>query len=191
MPSSSPTAGRSSSRSGPRIAATERSDCGSRSLTRGLASLPRTRAGCFRIQPARHRSRLCAPGYCLGLAISKTLVERMGGEIACRASPARAGRFWFTAPSASRGLLRPARPRLATMCVRWCSPKSPPVLESVVAQLRSLGVQAESVTEVQRLGDSLRQAHERGEPADLVLVDLGRYRRAGRSRPASQCTGTL
>jgi len=38
------------------------------------------------------------------------------------------------------------------------------------------------VTEVQRLGDSLRQAYEREEPADLVLVDLAVS--AGRQKPA-------
>jgi len=113
-------------------------------------------------------------GTGLGLVISKSLVEQMGGEIGVKTVPGQGSQFWFTV-KLGKAPHRPeqeSRPSVSLQGVRVCCIDDHPINRLLMVQYCTdwgmEGVQAESSMAALQL---LRSAAQEGKPFDLAIVD--------------------
>jgi signal transduction histidine kinase/DNA-binding response OmpR family regulator len=133
-------------------------------------------------------------GAGLGLAISQQLVQLMGGAINFASEPGVGSTFWFEIPvevvsdSDTSGRIRPDVLRgLRILVVDDFSTRR----DAVAKTLQSWQMLAcKSADETEAL-DALEQAAQRGEPFDLVLLDLRPEKRAIALAKAITARGSL
>ncbi|MBS0660705.1 MAG: response regulator [Verrucomicrobia bacterium] len=127
---------------------------------------------------------LAAQGAGLGLAISRRLVELLGGAIRVESRPGEGSRFWFDLPLADAGPAEPGVALSALQVIGYDGPRRRVLCadddennRSVLrAWLEPLGFEVEEV----RDGDECL-ARCRSHPPDALLLDLRMPRRDGLS----------
>lgn len=108
-------------------------------------------------------------GTGLGMAITKYLVDAMGGEIDVQSEPDKGTEFNITldfqkAPGEQEEMHLPAWKMLVV-------DDSPELCESAVSELTALGVHAESVCDGENAVKKMEEARLGGRDYDMVLVD--------------------
>lgn len=113
-------------------------------------------------------------GTRLGLAISKRLVELMGGEIGVESDPGGGKTFWFNLPLQRQpeGLGASLAPRFDLRDLRILIAGNDPTSQELLhEQANSWGMYATGVKEGPQAQTLLREAAEAGEPYDLAILD--------------------
>ena len=112
-------------------------------------------------------------GTGLGLVICKRLVELMGARLEVESQPGQGSRFWFdvTLELAEPGALRAACPGVDAPLRLLVVDDNPVAGEVLLRTLLSLGWQAEYVATGEAAVNQVREAAQRQEPFDLVLMD--------------------
>ncbi|MGH7037558.1 MAG: PAS-domain containing protein [Stellaceae bacterium] len=113
-------------------------------------------------------------GTGLGLAVSKQLVELMGGEIGVETAPEQGSRFWFEiplAPAANPTIGRRALPETLAQLRVLIIDDVEMNRRVLTAQLDALGITpATAIDGFQGLAE-LERAWHQGRPFDLVIID--------------------
>ncbi|PZE11103.1 two-component system sensor histidine kinase/response regulator [Pseudomonas sp. 57B-090624] len=112
-------------------------------------------------------------GTGLGLVICKRLVELMGARLQVESQPGQGSRFWFdvTLDLAEPGALRAACPGVDAPLRLLVVDDNPVAGEVLLRTLLSLGWQAEYAATGEAAVNQVREAAQRQEPFDLVLMD--------------------
>ncbi|UXY55157.1 PAS domain S-box protein [Pseudomonas tohonis] len=112
-------------------------------------------------------------GTGLGLVICKRLVELMGARLEVESQPGQGSRFWFdvTLDLAEPGALRAACPGVDAPLRLLVVDDNPVAGEVLLRTLLSLGWQAEYAATGEAAVNQVREAAQRQEPFDLVLMD--------------------
>ena len=125
-------------------------------------------------------------GTGLGLSICRELVQLMGGEIGVRSAPGRGSRFWADLPltPAAAPLDAPTCTELDVARLRGARvlmvEDNPVNMMISVAQLEQWGAQVGQAGDGQQAIEAVDQAVRRGEPYDVVLMDLQMPRMGGK-----------
>jgi diguanylate cyclase (GGDEF)-like protein len=123
-------------------------------------------------------------GAGLGLAISRQLVEFMGGEIGVESDLGRGSTFWFTVPleKASEMPLRPKSQRSDIVGLRFLIVDDNEINRRFLQQiLSSWEICHDNTDNGQQALEMLRTARDQGKPYDFVILDkAGPYSDASR-----------
>jgi PAS domain S-box-containing protein len=116
-------------------------------------------------------------GTGLGLAVSKQLVELMGGEIGVQSAPGEGSTFWFSLPleKQSEGVRRidSASSAVPLRDVRVLAVDDNETNRKILThQLASWGIESEAAEDGPSALRMLREAAGRGEPYDLAILDM-------------------
>ena len=112
-------------------------------------------------------------GTGLGLAISYRLAKLMGGQVGCESTLGEGSCFWFEVPlqhcddAAWPQIAKELDRGIRTLVVD----DLPDAVESMLAILSNLGLQADAVTSGAAALEAVLQAEHMGRPFDLVLLD--------------------
>ncbi len=114
-------------------------------------------------------------GAGLGLAISRGIVERMGGSIALASTPGQGSRFWFDIPLAEAAAPKRALPTAPAILVGYLGPRRRMLVVDDVAEGRALLTDMLEplgfvIAEAENGQEALRVAQ--GFHPDAILMDL-------------------
>jgi CheY-like chemotaxis protein len=112
-------------------------------------------------------------GTGLGLTISKSLVELMGGEIGCWSEPGQGSTFWFTIASAKRPAFQNEEPEAPAVlrAVRVLYIDSAEAYRLILeTQLQDWGMHVDSATDATHGLARLRAAQGTQHPYQLVIL---------------------
>jgi len=135
-------------------------------------------------------------GHGLGLALSRTLVEAMGGEIGCESTPGIGSTFWVRLRTGEQAVVEQPAARAPVPEVRYATPRRVLYIEDTVVNIRLVEamLRRRPSIEVLSAGDGrhgLEQA--RCAAPDLILLDLhlpdmggGEVLQALRAEPATR-----
>ncbi len=114
-------------------------------------------------------------GNGLGLAISRRLVDMMGGEMGVESEPGKGSLFWFTLPLEVCPPLKPAKAlppgALADKRLIIVDDNETNLL-ILERQLQSWGLKPDRFPDAPSALDALRRAAALGKPYDLLLLDM-------------------
>ncbi len=113
-------------------------------------------------------------GTGLGLALSKQLVELMGGKIGVQSQVGKGSEFWFTTACALQrepARLQPANPRLQGLRILVVDDNATN-LANLRVQLTALGLLPQVVAEGVSALQALHEAVAAGDPFRLAIVDM-------------------
>jgi CheY-like chemotaxis protein len=163
-----------------RICATEETD--STVLVRcdvsdtGIGITPETRARLFQsFSQADTSTTRKYGGTGLGLVISQRLTAMMGGTIGVESTPGQGSTFWFTARLAKQPLAAQVTPALpASLPGRRVLIVDDHATNRTILQHQVLrwGMHSTCVESGEQALDMLRTAVRRGEPYDLIILDM-------------------
>jgi signal transduction histidine kinase/CheY-like chemotaxis protein len=138
----------------------------------GVGLTPEAQKEIFeRFAPSESSTTRKFGGSGLELAISKRLVERMGGKIGVRSEPDQGSEFWFMLPLAvepEQPLARAPLPVRAHVVVLDDLPAARVAADAMLARL---SISHDVAATVEEAGSYLRTALEAGEPNRVLLLD--------------------
>jgi PAS domain S-box-containing protein len=110
-------------------------------------------------------------GTGLGLALTRSFAEQMGGEAGAESQPGSGSRFWFTArlAIAQAAPLPPSAPLLGLRAL--VVDDLPEARDTLAELLRGLGLAADTAPDGAQAIDQAQQALQAGRPYDLLLLD--------------------